>query len=283
VIDLKVRDIMTKDPIIAEIPGSRTDVLKLLVKHNKTGVPVVNDGTNNLVGFVTRQDLFANPEEEQLALVMKNEYPIIELADSISKAAKILVNENIHHLPVVKNGELVGIVTPADLLQVVENKKIKDNVIDFIRSPCMPIWVNTPLVVALNIIRVTRTYALPVLNDNGRLCGLITDRDIFNLSDIDGSIAISDLGLGEDEDSWTWEGLRNVMKFYYEVSKISMPAISVKSAMVEDPTTVFERTSISEAARIMRQHDYGQLPIRNMNDRLISMIYELDAVAALIR
>jgi CBS domain-containing protein len=121
------------------------------------------------------------------------------------------------------------------------------------------------------------------LDDESKLSGIVTDRDIFNLTVVDGSTAMADLGSGEDEDVWTWEGMRNIMKLYYEVSKITLPKIAVKEIMVKDPTTVFRKTTISEAARIMRKNDFGQLPIRNSDDRLIAMVDELDVIAVLTK
>jgi CBS domain-containing protein len=133
-----------------------------------------------------------------------------------------------------------------------------------------------------SLFRVANVVASPVLDDDGSLIGIVTDRDIFNLSDVDGHTAVSDLGIGEDEDSWTWEGLRNVMKLYYEVKHIKLPNIPVNDVMVKDPVTIFRKTSISEAAKLMRKNDFGQLPIRDSKDRLFAMIYELDTLVALI-
>ena len=113
--------------------------------------------------------------------------------------------------------------------------------------------------------------------------GIITDRDIFNLSVVNGTTVMSDLGSGEDEDEWTWEGLRNIMKLYYEVSKITLPKIPVKEIMVKKPVTVFRKTPLNEAARIMRRNDFGQLPIRDTDDRLYAMVDELDVISCMIK
>jgi len=51
--------------------------------------------------------------------------------------------------------------------------------------------------------------------------------------------------------------------------------------MVPFPTTVFKKTTISEAARIMRKNDFGQLPVRDSKDRLLAMIYDIDIVSIL--
>ncbi|HXZ24276.1 MAG TPA: CBS domain-containing protein, partial [Methanomassiliicoccales archaeon] len=108
-----------------------------------------------------------------------------------------------------------------------------------------------------------------------------TDRDIFNSSFVNGSVAITRLGIGGDEDDWSWEGLRNVMRLWYEVSKIELPGVPVKEIMVKNPTTVFRKTPVSEAARIMRKNDFGQLPVRDSKDNLLAMIYDLDVISVL--
>lgn len=278
---MKVKNVMTKNPVVAKLPGTRTELLKLMVQKKVTGVPIIRkDGT--LAGLVARKHIFQNPEVEQLALLVQKDWPVISPSASVERLARELVERDLHHLPVVEKGKLVGIVTPADLLSVVEKSKNNTPVKDLIRSPCVPVYEKTPLRVASEIIKVAKVFALPVLNDEGRLSGIITDRDIFHQSHINGSIAISDLGLGEDEDSWSWEGLRSIMKLYYEESKIDLPDIFVEDVMVKKPVTVFEKTGVSEAARVMRTNDFGQLPVRDSEDRLVAMLYELDVLVTLI-
>ena len=279
---MKLKDIMVKDAVSVKLPGNRTDLLKLLVKNNLTGVPVVDDhGT--LDGFVTRQDIYAKPYEEQLALVMRKDYPTLEPKDTIEAGAKLMLENDLHHLPIVQKGKLVGIVTPADYLAVIEKMDLEEPVEDFVRTPCVPVYEGSPLTVVDTLFRVGGVVAAPVLDDDGRLTGIVTDRDLFKHSNVDAHTAVADLGIGEDEDAWTWEGIRNIMKLYYEVKQIKLPKTPVTDVMVENPITIFRKTSVSEAARLMRKHDFGQLPIRNSEDRLIAMIYELDLLAAISR
>ena len=110
---MKLKDIMVKDAVSVKLPGNRTDLLKLLVKNNLTGVPVVNDD-GTLDGFVTRQDIYAKPDEEQLALVMRKDYPTLEPKDTVEAGAKLMLENDLHHLPIVQKGKLVGIVTNRD-------------------------------------------------------------------------------------------------------------------------------------------------------------------------
>jgi len=271
---------MSRDPVTATLPGSRTEVLRTLVKRKLTGLPVVRkDGT--LAGFVARKHIFAKPNEEQLAMIMVRDYPSIREDATIPELARLLVEKDLHHLPVVRGDKLVGIVTPADVMDVVASQGIERPVEGLVRLPCVAIHESTPLNVASEILRLGKVFALPVLDSDARLAGIVTDRDIFNLSVVNGKTAVHTLGLAEDEDAWTWEGLRNVMRLAWEEKKVILPRIPVSEVMVKKPVTVFRRSGASEAARIMGHHDFGQLPVVDTRDRLFAMLYELDVVAVL--
>lgn len=276
-----VGEVMTSNPIVAQVPGSRTDVLKTMVKNNLTGLPVVrrNDGT--LAGIITRQDIFSKPDEDQAAMIMKRDPVTIGPKDPVELAARIFGDMKVRHLPVIENQKLVGIITPTDLLSVVEKKGIESPIEKIIRSACVPIYQEATLAVASVTLKVSKSSALPVLDDSGRLVGIISDRDIFNRSYVDGKVALTELGLKEDQDDISMEGLKNVMKLWYELSKVELPGMPVKDIMVRDPVTVFKKTSISEAARIMRKNDFGQLPVRDTKDTLLAMIYDHDIISIL--
>ena len=277
-----IKDVMTHNPITSEIPGSRLDVIKLMVSHNLTGIPIVKKDNGELVGMITRNDIFLKPEEDQLAIIMKKNPETLSPDDTVEYAAERMLKTHVTHFPVVENGSLIGIVTPTDFLHEVEMKKGSLPVEEVAISPCVPIYQDSPLRVALVTFRASKVNALPVLDGNGRLSGILTDRDVFNKSLINGSSAITAMGMAGDEDEWTWEGIRSVMKLWFEVSKIEMPAVPVREIMISKPTTVFSKTSVSEAARSMRRNDFGQLPVVDSKDALIGMLYDIDLLSVLI-
>jgi CBS domain-containing protein len=276
-----VGEVMTPNPIVAQVPGSRSDVLKIMIKHNITGMPVVKRSDGTLTGLITRQDIFNKPDEDQLAMLMNRDPPTISPKEHVERAAKLFCMGGARHLPVVDKNRLVGIVTPTDLLGVVEKAGFNEPVECVIKSTCVPIFEESPLVVALVTLKLSRVSALPVLDERGRLVGILTDRDLFNTSIVNGKVAKTEIGMGKDEDEWSWEGMRSVMKLWYEVSKLELPGVSVKDVMVKSPTTVFRKTTVSEAARIMRKNDFGQLPVRDAKDNLLAMIYDLDIISVL--
>ncbi len=277
----KVKDLMTKDPITAELPGNRVDVINKMIEHQLTGMPVVKNG--ELKGLITRIDFFKNPGEDQLALIYRKEQPSISHEADIKEAMKIFAENETHYIPVKDaNDSCVGILTTADILPYISEKDIDTPVGEAIGRDCVPLYVKTPIKVALQTMSLTGIYAFPVVDEDTVLTGIITDRDLFDMSEIDGQIEKSDLGLEEDEDSWSWQGLKNVMKLYYEESRIDLPKICVEDAMVEDPMTVYNQTSISKAAQMMDENDFGQLPVVDEMDNLEAMLYELDLIETLL-
>ena len=278
---MKVKDLMSKELIVAYVPSTVREALKILAKHNVSGMPVLKKGTRRLAGVVTRSDIFRNPDEEQLAMVMNSNPHTIGEDDDIEEAARIFYENRIHGLPVLdKERNLVGIISPTDLLKLIEEK---DNryVENYYTTSCVPVYEETPLPALMEIITITNESALPVLNGEGRLVGIVTDGDLFKLSHIKDSISKSEFGLGDDEDAWTWEGIRDVLRLYYSTSKIDLPPVPVKEVMVREVEKASRKTPISEVAKIMLKKKISQLPVIGSDDRLIGMITDIDLMKAI--
>ncbi len=277
-----VREIMTENPVTVVTPGSRKDVLKTLVKHNITGMPVV-DKRGKLVGIVSRRDIFENYGEEQLALLMRSDVPTVSADDTVEYTAEVMLRYNRRHIVVVdKEKHVEGIITPQDFLSVIIKRKINISVEEVITKPCFPIHKCTPLPVVFRTISLTSLPSFPVVNDDAMLVGIVTDRDLFEKVEIDKSLANAELGLGDDEDAWNWEGIRNVIKLFYMVEKVKLPKIPVDTVMIKNPVTIFSKSPVWEAAKIMKKHNFSQLPVRDLHDKLKAMVYDTDLIAALV-
>jgi CBS domain-containing protein len=200
----------------------------------------------------------------------------------VEKAANIMWEQNVRRLPVVKKGKIVGLLTPSDLLKVVEKRKIMDPVESFVTKPTVCIFKKTPASVAATMINLSKVYALPVLDNESKLCGIITDRDLFDFKFLGENITLTTLGISEDEDAWTWEGLRNVMNLYYQEAKIELPKEPVEKFMSPDVSTVYRKAPAWEAAKIMRMKDYDQVPVVDKEDNLNSMVYDMDLMKSVL-
>ena len=104
---LTVEDIMTSDVIYVEVPGSRDKALKIMKQKGVTSVPIVKN--KKLVGILTRGDIFKNPEEDQIALLMTRNPLSVKPETTINEVARILIEKDIRRVPVVVNSETAGL------------------------------------------------------------------------------------------------------------------------------------------------------------------------------
>jgi CBS domain-containing protein len=280
----KVKDYMTKDPVFLYVPGNRKEAMRIFVKETVSGIPVLREDDDKLVGIITRKDVFAKPHEDQLAMIMHKDPVSVHEDDNLNKAAKLMVDNNVHRLPVLDAKEkLVGVISPIDMLAYVDDMELEEPVERYMRRDVVPLHRAMPANVALEIMELTHAKALPVLDDDVRVAGMITDRDIYAQVRIDRKMVQSDLGAEGDEDSWTRESLRNIMKLYYDIGKVEIPKTAIEKVMVKEPKTVQGKTSVSRAARLMHRGRFNQLPVLDSNMKLIGMVYDTDLIRVLVK
>ena len=280
---MKIEDVMTKELIVGYVPGTVKDALKTLAQNNVSGIPILKKGTDKLAGVVTREDIFKNPEEDQIAMVLCEDYQYINKDQDITDAAKKFLDYRIHGLPVVDKGNnLVGIISPYELLKILVKEEKNDIVKNHVSQMVVPVYFETPIDIIMEIINITRENALPVLNEKRKVVGIVSDGDIIKLSEIKEEIKQSNMGLGSDEDQWTWEGIRDTVRMYHETSEVSLPNIPVKEVMVKDVKTATFSTPICEVAKTMVKNNISHVPIVDSENRLIGMITDIDLMQCLI-
>ncbi|WP_292519358.1 CBS domain-containing protein [Methanoculleus sp.] len=150
---MKVREIMTPDPVTVQVDSPVSEAAGLLRKYHIGGLPVM-DG-ERVAGIVTETDIlslldtgdlsndlwlpsplevievpvreFINWEKTKRALadiggmevrrVMSSPVVAIDEDADITEAASQMLHEGIARLPVLRDGRLVGIVTRADIIR----------------------------------------------------------------------------------------------------------------------------------------------------------------------
>ncbi len=110
---------------------------------------------------------------------------------------------------------------------------------------------STSLHEALRVMREANVRRLPVLNEKGKLVGIVLEKDLLYASP---SPATS----------------LSVYELNYLVAKIK-----IEDLMTRDVITVCEDCPLEEAARIMADNDIGGLPVMR-DDTLVGMITESD-------
>lgn len=278
--NVKVMDIMKKDVAYATLPGSRDEVHALLKEKRVSGVPVLKDG--KVVGIVSRANLLRNPEEEQLALLMTRNPLTIDPNVDITIAARMLLENGIRRLPVVEDGKLQGIISVADIVAVLAEMNIPDHVGQYMNPMSVPVWTDTPLNVVARIMELAKSKAVPVIDSDLEVVGIITDRDVISASVIEDSVEVADMSNGADDDEWTWESMRDTMSIYYSVSRVKVPDIPAKDIMVSDLVKAAYISGVSECALKMKRNRIDQIPIVNANQRFLGLLKDRNLLKAIV-
>ncbi|CAN7457772.1 CBS domain-containing protein [Paenibacillus sp. LjRoot153] len=117
--DKQVKDIMSKDCVTVTLLDNVFEIA-LKMKQHDIGFVGVLDG-NKFIGGVTDRDLVVRGYAEKhsgstaVETVMTKNMVTVDPNTSVEEAAKIMAQNQIRRLPVVENGELVGIVAIGDL------------------------------------------------------------------------------------------------------------------------------------------------------------------------
>jgi CBS domain-containing protein len=276
---MNVADYMTTEVVSVEIPGNRDDVLKILKRTGISGVPVLKDG--RLVGIITRKDMLRKADETQLGLLMTPRPATVSPDASIQEAARSMLEYGVRRLPVVEDEELVGLISVADLIGAIAQLRIKDEIKDLYTSQTYALWEETPLPLVARIMEISGFEAIPILDSESRLQGIISERDLIRHSSIEDMVEVSDFSNGTDDDEWTWESIRDMHTISYGISKIQLPDRPVKRAMISNVISVPMNAEVSECALKMKRARVDQLPVVNGDKKLVAMLFDRELIRAL--
>jgi CBS domain-containing protein len=276
---MNVEDVMTRDVVFVEVPGSRDTAIKIMKDKGITSVPVVKNRT--LVGIITRGDIFRNPEEDQIALLMTRQPVFVSPTATIKDAVRLFIENAIRRMPVVDDSQLVGFITVTDIVSAIADMDIKTPVDDYIIREIVAVWEMTPVDVVGEIMKLANAEASPVLDSTNRVVGIVTEGALLKASKIEDTIEKADLSAGSDEDAWTWEAVRDTMSLYYGVSRVELPNSPVKDIMMAEYESLYHKTGISECARQMRRFDVELLPVVTADDKLEGIIKDSDLIRVL--
>jgi CBS domain-containing protein len=147
---MKARDVMVSPVITVKPSSSVRDVAKLFLERRISAVPVVDD-QGKLVGIVSEGDLlhraeagterkrswwlqgltgdetlaaeYAKAHARKVADVMTRRVITASPDTPLHEIASLLENNSIKRVPIVKDGQVVGIVSRANLIQAVASER----------------------------------------------------------------------------------------------------------------------------------------------------------------
>jgi CBS domain-containing protein len=146
---MKAKEIMSQNVITIGKDTTIEEIAHLLIEKNISGVPVVN-GENKVIGMVTQKDLLYkdvephfppvvemlggliflggvkhyNEELKKLVAtkaedIMTEKVVSIDEEAEVERAAELMVEKDINRIPVLKDGNLVGIIGRSDMVKYI--------------------------------------------------------------------------------------------------------------------------------------------------------------------
>ena len=123
-----VRDAMTANPRTATPAQSLAEAAQIMQSEDVGSVPVVEDG--RLVGVLTDRDIAIRAVAEGVDVqtlnvgdVASREPVTVEPGQDLDEALALMARHQVRRLPVVDDGQLVGILAQADVAIEVKEKK----------------------------------------------------------------------------------------------------------------------------------------------------------------
>jgi len=127
--------------------------------------------------------------------IMVSNLITLNVEDNFSRVEELLRIYNIRHLPIIdKDGILVGIITQRDLYRICPPRKTLegDLVYDKIRldgfilenvmtKDVLTLSPNDTLDKAINIMVITKYGCLPIVDENKKLLGIVTQIDVLKV------------------------------------------------------------------------------------------------------
>lgn len=119
-INLKVKDIMTKNVAYVNPMSSVVEAAQLMQKHNVGSIPVCDK--SGIIGIVTDRDIVVrnvahgnNPQNTIVKDVMTSKVTTATPDMDVNDVSRIMAQSQIRRIPVTENNMLIGMVALGDV------------------------------------------------------------------------------------------------------------------------------------------------------------------------
>jgi CBS domain-containing protein len=286
---MNVADAMTprSEVVTVELPGTRDDVLEYLQERGFSSVPVVKetDDGEEYRGLISRDDLIEHPDEDQLAILMR-EVPTTTADTDIETAARMMVDEGARRVPVVdESGDvptLEGIVTVTDVVRAIARGDIDGETVvgELAATDVNATYVGTPLPVAEREIFYANVPYAVALDDEGKMAGILTEVDIIDVARVVEGEDDTGESIADEDDEWMWEGIKAVGNRYLPTRNVELPDEPVSEFMSDDLITISRKKSAKEAAQMLISNEIEQIPLVS-GDALVGIVRDVNLLEAL--
>ncbi|KAF5089194.1 CBS domain-containing protein [Methanobacterium aggregans] len=115
---ISIRRVMSPDPVTVKPGDDIRDAVEIMIKHDISSIPVVDD--DGLVGLVTKTDIMNFYSEKfqgkwKVSKLMTPEVITVNENHSIAHVIGVMEENNIGKVVVIRDNEPVGIITPENI------------------------------------------------------------------------------------------------------------------------------------------------------------------------
>ncbi|MEM0493493.1 MAG: CBS domain-containing protein [Candidatus Thermoplasmatota archaeon] len=252
---MKIRDIMVKDVITVDKDDNLKHVINLMRKYNITKIPVLEKkkligiATDNMIAYklgswrkrsISTSRLHASSVMEKDIEIMHPDAPLELVLQKVGKPGPTMI-------PLVEKEDLVGVITKADLLPLVNNQ---DEITSILQTNILTVSPEDRVIHARHIMIENDIARLPVV-DKGKLLGVISDFEI--------ALAFAHIK----------------KSFSLGRQKHKLDELLVKDTMKTPAIWTTPSTKITDAARIMMKMNVGFLPVLK-DETLVGVVSRTD-------
>ncbi len=279
---MRVKTLMTADPVVIELPATRGYALELFKRYKVRAFPVVHRDNGALVGVISIKNVLLHPDEDQLAMLVKRDIPVVHPDDDLKKAVRKMLEIDYRRVVVVDSeGRVVGILTVGDIVRryLSKNEKLKDVSIEpYYQKNVGIVWEGTPLKAALKALLLCNAMAIPVIDDEGSLVGMVDETDLLKDGEVVRVMKNSPLAALSEEE-WMLESNPTLL---FEKAELQLPKKPVGDIMNSELVVATPHMSVYDVAQKMVQYRIEQLPVIKGEGELIGIIRDMDLMRVLL-
>ena len=123
---ISAKDVMSPDVMTIREDTKMKDIIRLLVQHRITGLPVVSED-DRLLGMVTEKDILKILYERKSNVKSARDLMTTNIASfdenaNLMEVFKALVENNYRRVPILSEGKLAGIISRADIIRFISRQ-----------------------------------------------------------------------------------------------------------------------------------------------------------------
>ncbi|HSO25432.1 MAG TPA: CBS domain-containing protein [Methanobacteriaceae archaeon] len=268
---MRVKNIMSNDVVSIDKDQNICDALRVMKKNKLSRLAVINtnhDNVKEMVGMITEKDIanklgsskYGNlpPSHFHVSTVMTNELIAVDMEMNMGDAANLMLENNIGGLPVMEDGDVVGLITKSDIIDTCRGKVYENKFVqDIMSTELITVSPSDRLVHARRVMLDAKVGRLLVMEDE-YLAGVITSKDI----------------------SRAMISFRKVVPDKHKSARIRN--LLVDDVMSQSIKTVALTASVSDVAQMMLDQRISGFPVADENSKTVGLITKTDLLDLIV-